>query len=685
MKGLKDITFQPNSIPALKIRFVEEFFRFKWFNNTFDLKLLICYNDTHGIKELSLRDFWEKTDRVVKWKEIVSKATESMYEFGYTITDIPLEIAANVEYLIWKIEGSSFEASEVEIEIIEPLEQSYNITRFHLPDNLVLSYEDLWLYNFSVTHLNKFETKVEGVKGKTEWNLDPIIFSGGIITIVGQEGLGDTEENAYGFQDIYNSDDSGTLTLEPSAFYSSTTSITLDQAVQPADKKEIRLAIDVTTIDESGGDINVTFSGRDQYAEARTENVDVSGLGISTTDYHYNLLLINGVTFNVPSGSNITAKIFQTQWGVVHRNNANQFAFDARIIIGDGLVTTWFADTDKQVVFSANAPTGGWQYLIQVANNAHFRVGTLLDATERTTWEGCSLSALDSQTAMRLISVNAGGELLLFSSMFVATAKAHSIQSYGDTKIYNCMFGSYIYVLIRSASITFEMFNLLILNDWSSRYTSPIAITAISDDAFFDKITITDSIEIFNIGVNYNATLRNIYSRKCGRTAYLGTNWSGYAYLIDIDSDVWSFSWHGGIGKVYRQYTFKINVTDTEGTPIENANVTLVDIDEIQEFSVLTGVNGSFAVQNVNFGFYNQTGGNTPYMKTPHNLTISHSSYTTLSYRVTIDEWKTVVQVVLGAPRASYGGGLGSGFILGLIISLALGVAGVFVVGKRRS
>jgi hypothetical protein len=194
-----NITFMPNVIPELQIHFVEEFFRFEWRNNTFDLKLSIHMSSG---KSHSLRDFWEATDRVVKWQNMCRRATASMYEFGYTIEDIPQGIADKVEFLLWKIEGASFDVSDIEVDVIEDPELEYNITRFHLPDNLVLSYEDLWLYNYTVSHPSKLETKVEGVKGKTAWNLDPITYSEPTILVVGF-----SSETPCTFWDLWNASD----------------------------------------------------------------------------------------------------------------------------------------------------------------------------------------------------------------------------------------------------------------------------------------------------------------------------------------------------------------------------------------------------------------------------------------------------------------------------------------------
>lgn len=175
------ISFMPNVIPELHIHFVEEFFRFQWLDNRFDLKLLIHWNG----KNHSLRDFWKDTGKAVKWQNMCRKATESMYEFGYVIEDIPQAIADKVDYLVWKIEGASFDDSDINVEMIEDLGLDYNITRFQLPDNLVLSYEDLWLYNFTVSHPSKLETKVEGAKGRTAWHLDPVTYSMPTMTCTG--------------------------------------------------------------------------------------------------------------------------------------------------------------------------------------------------------------------------------------------------------------------------------------------------------------------------------------------------------------------------------------------------------------------------------------------------------------------------------------------------------------------
>lgn len=167
-----NIAFQPSIIEEVQVSFVEEFFRFRWLDNRFDLKLTFGYNDTDRVKELSLKDYWEKTDHAMKWKEVLARA--DAIEFGYNITDIPSEVSNRTLYLKWKIEDANFEPY-----IDTVIEQIY------LPDNLMMSYQDLYEYGFTVTYPNNHTAYIANVTGKTSLNLDPITWSTPTLTVIG--------------------------------------------------------------------------------------------------------------------------------------------------------------------------------------------------------------------------------------------------------------------------------------------------------------------------------------------------------------------------------------------------------------------------------------------------------------------------------------------------------------------
>jgi len=184
-----DITFQPNVIPLTTITFNNSRFVFDWYGNHFEVAMFTSGEDfeyefevEEGKTKLKVKvgdfEFEEEVE-----SEVVVDEFNSNITWGINLWDIPSEISNYIENILFKIVNANFGVSDIEVEVIEL--ETYNISRFLLPNNLVLSYEDLWLYNFTISHPNKLETKVEGIKGKSNWNLDPYTFSAGIITITG--------------------------------------------------------------------------------------------------------------------------------------------------------------------------------------------------------------------------------------------------------------------------------------------------------------------------------------------------------------------------------------------------------------------------------------------------------------------------------------------------------------------
>jgi len=647
-----DITFQPNVIPELKITFVEEFFRFMWKSNRFDLKLLIVYNDTKGMKELSLRDFWEKTDKVLKWKEIINNATDSMYEFGYDITDIPQEIADNVEYLIWKIEDANFNETEIEVEIIQPSEEFYNITRFHLPDNLVLSYEDLWLYNFTVAHPNKLETKVEGVKGKTSWNLDPITFSSNIITAVGETGKGDTEENAYDFEDLWDADKAGTLILEPSAFYNTSQEIYLDQDVRPADNKGLRVYFNVTQIT---GSIEVNILGKDVDGGNIGDNFVINTVATYSTNEWFSSIpsaSLYGIDLVIGGGENCTLEVYQGQWGVVWKTGDTQFMFDCKIVLGDGSTETWFIDSNKQVTLNDGIVTGNSQYLIEGKRYSNMRFGVLEDATNKITSSGVSFISLeDTYTFIRFIysSSSSGGTTSIYSCSFNAPYKEHYTETNLATdKIYHTM---YVKNSLPFDASNGDFYDILVQN----------ARIGIHATGTMDKIWIEDCtygiFSRFSPSCNMsNVVVKGTYSYLI----YLYSKSTNPVYLTNVEADSWTILW-GGTSTVplWRQYEFDLTVTYPNGTAINGtatgARATIQHYGQggAVDYNATIGSDGTIPTQTLNKGFYNQTGANSIYSYEPFNLQISNvTGYDNYSKNFTLSQqtdWTIALQTETAA------------------------------------
>jgi hypothetical protein len=99
-------------------------------------------------------------------------------------------------------------------------------------------------------------------------------------------------------------------------------------------------------------------------------------------------------------------------------------------------------------------------------------------------------------------------------------------------------------------------------------------------------------------------------------------------YLINADTDTWNTNWVGAqAGILYRQYTFDFTVTDSAGTPISGATVTLKDKNGNTVFSLTTDVNGKISTQTVTRGYYDQPRGNTLQDYSPHTLTITKAGW----------------------------------------------------------
>jgi len=200
------ISFMPNVIPFLNVTFEKSRFVFEWLNHSFEIAIYLSSYEEFELEleenKIKLKVKLEndtEIEREVEYENVILPSTNNI-TWGINFPSIPEEIADNVEYLVWKIEGASFDIDEIELEEIDSfVDLGYNITRFHLPGNLVLTYEDLWLYDFIVSHPNKYETVVKGVKGKTVWNLDPITYSMPIITVTGF-----TSGDPCSFWDVWN-------------------------------------------------------------------------------------------------------------------------------------------------------------------------------------------------------------------------------------------------------------------------------------------------------------------------------------------------------------------------------------------------------------------------------------------------------------------------------------------------
>jgi hypothetical protein len=303
-------------------------------------------------------------------------------------------------------------------------------------------------------------------------------------------------------------------------------------------------------------------------------------------------------------------------WGQVSKQGTNQFLFDCKLSIGDGSTATWFADTDKQIIFSSSV-TGG---IITTKNNANFRLGQLDDASTKSSSRGCSLISL--ATSNDWFYGNTGGKIKLYSSHVAKAGGRWYIEAQSsESELYNTIF-------TRNA----------FPHKWTDADIYNIYVSQSSMGASDFNPSTADTIHFHDINLRLimiaygtpDVFCSNIKASHYTGAAILHFS-SNNVYLIDCVFDSWTMQFWGTgpWGEIYRQYTFNLQVTEEDGTAIENATVTLYDKDDNTVFSVSTAADGTIAEQTVSRGYYNQANGDTLQDYGPFTLTIEKDGYVT--------------------------------------------------------
>lgn len=620
-----DITFQPNVIPSLNITArpedKPESFRFEWLGNKFDIELF--FNVSWRPERLySLDDFlndivndWNCSDADITFQ---TARNDSSVSFGWVLNGV--ENVSDYIYEAWfKIEDTQpFDYDDIELEEIEILdeEELYNRTRFHLPENLVLSFEDLRHKGFVIGWQNKTSTElvvcVKGFSGKSSWDLDPITFSSPIITVTGG-----TSGSPLDFEDLYNADKAGTLQLQANT---TATNMTLTTQVQPADNKSITLDIVANNV-ATAGVCNIT--GFEKGGIAQTESITIAAnTTYTTTEYWASVSYLNctGVW---------AISVNQSQWGVVWKTGARQFMLDAKIVIGvftppfGPFEYGYFADENVEVLFNS----GVGAPLIDVVFG-DLRFGVLIDSTLKTSENGVQIL---SENAGIIVKVGQYSVVYIYSSSFSATGSS-SIRIEGDADFYSVALDD-VYLYVQAPAKTTNFFRVTVTNSTQGFFlvSSPTSVVDV-------LVTSSSSGVFLQIA---GATLRDSVFRNNTHLLSALTITAADSYLINIDSDAWNFDWFAVCTReVYRQYEFDLNVTDNNKNPLQSANVTVKHYgqSEAQDFTVLTGANGSFATKTLTMGFYNQTGGDTIYDYNDYNITVTATGYRTYSKNFTLND-----------------------------------------------
>jgi len=325
-------------------------------------------------------------------------------------------------------------------------------------------------------------------------------------------------------------------------------------------------------------------------------------------------------------------------WGVWTRQGTGQFFSQAHIEVGDGTTTTWLAEENKQLCFDTAVLTAHYQYLFRVRNSATMRLGALLNATEKTTGRGCAVCYEHSTITYYFIRGDDTATVLLYNS-FLDGAVAftgniflcgyHLNTNYTTTvKIYNCLFHRCFPAWLSGGNL--DLYNLTVEN--CKNGLAAVAGT-------IDKLQINRSFQR-NVQFRFaGCTVKNVTSKDTQSYSLWAGLTTDNCYLVNADLDDWTIWWEPSpYPTIYRQYEFDLKVVDSVGTGIDSAKVKIWDKDDIIVTNTTTDASGVLATQTLNYGYYNQAGGNTPVMQTPHEMRIYEYGKEMMSSKSSIEQ-----------------------------------------------
>jgi len=308
-------------------------------------------------------------------------------------------------------------------------------------------------------------------------------------------------------------------------------------------------------------------------------------------------------------------------WGVVNKQDDNQYEITCGLQIGNGTTETWLIDTNKEVSFT------GLVAGFDVEDKGHFRLGEIIDETNRTTTNGCYLY-LASPNGYNMIRLYGSGTLELFSSILNGNddIKIEMNSDENRINIWNSLL-MHTYTSANGGIAKADLYRVTV------QQTSGILLNFL----YGNDISITDSdkgLELSN--VVSPLTVANV--RMINEATSIGCSWvDADVYVINTQCK-WIFEWASSSGKVYRQYTFNLKVVDTGGNPIPDASVKIWDKNNNLVVNETTDANGQIPEQTLTYGYYDQDHGDTPVMQTPHTIKITKAGYHAYEKKFTVEK-----------------------------------------------
>lgn len=443
--------------------------------------------------------------------------------------------------------------------------------------------------------------------------------------------LGYSEAAPCSFTDLHNADLAAVngRTLFSATAPGSPWTASLTSQPQPCEQLAVPLKVACTP--RAGASLVLT--GTDAWGAAQSETVDLSS-GTAATGKRWRSVNANGLQVTgLNSGDSFA--VHQDRWGVVWRFG-NVFLFDARLTVGDDTPGNkgHLADTRKTAVFNQAANDAGYPYCIQLKRYSYLRLGEAVSLEQKTVRHGCTLINLKNLSGTHW-------------TIRKTSATDITVLLYDSTCRYQGPSAADPFVELRCSDSDDQV------RVWHCHFSHTRVLQVQADKgSFFDVLVTGGSLGFGGGGVTERLsvhgqssaalylegaarTIRNVFSRGAANLvrAY---NFANAANILDADTDTWGVSWHNSGGRINRQYTLNLAVSDALGFPLPGATVTLTDKNGSQVFSQVTGAEGQIPTQVVTRGYYEQATGSTLQDYGPHSLTITRDGYETYRDVLTI-------------------------------------------------
>jgi len=206
----KAITYSPDPIHQVECSWENYSFVFSYKAHYLRLRPFVIYGgEYYGLQKILnyLRAHYPE----ITFREVLQKLRRAIH-YGFNITQLPSQVAQNLDYVGFRLVDLNFPLSWLELQdkhiFIDG--ELHKIQVIRIPRaQLTLSFEDLLPQGYSIQAVNRTHVLIGEVRGRTDLSIDPIVYSGSYI----EDSTPSTEESPENMEALYQADQGGNLSL----------------------------------------------------------------------------------------------------------------------------------------------------------------------------------------------------------------------------------------------------------------------------------------------------------------------------------------------------------------------------------------------------------------------------------------------------------------------------------------